>query len=71
VVLPVAFISSQNLTSLTGGLAAAIAIGAFVGQVLAVAMSSTDRARRELIAVGGLIGLLAMIGLILYSAKSR
>ena len=69
--LPVAFVSVQNLTSLTGGLAAAIAVGAFIGQVLSVAMSSTEGARREAIATGGLIGLLVMIGLILYSAKSR
>jgi hypothetical protein len=70
-VLPAVFISTQHLTSIAGGVAAAIAVGAFIGQVLSVAMSSTDRARRELIAIGGLIGLITMFGLILYSAKSR
>jgi hypothetical protein len=33
-VLPVAFISFQDLTSGAGGLAAAIAVGAFIGQAL-------------------------------------
>jgi hypothetical protein len=69
-VLPVAFISLGDLTSVAGGLAAAIAVGAFIGQVLALAASLPDRDRREIIAAGGLIGLLAMIGLILLSAKS-
>jgi ABC-type arginine transport system permease subunit len=68
-VLPVAFLSVQDLTSTAGGLAAAIAIGAFIGQVFAVAAAATDEGRREAIATGGLIGLLAMIGLILLSAK--
>jgi ABC-type arginine transport system permease subunit len=68
-VLSAAFISLQDLTSAAGGLAAAIAIGAFIGQVLAVAVAAADEGRREAIAIGGLIGLLAMIGLILYSAK--
>ena len=67
--LPVAFLSTQELTSGAGGLAAAIAVGAFFGQVNAVLMLATDEGRREAIATGGLIGLLAMIGLILYSAK--
>jgi predicted RecA/RadA family phage recombinase len=64
VVLPVAFISFQDLTAAAGGLAAA-----FIGQVFAVAVAATDEGRREAIATGGLIGLPAMIGLILYSAK--
>jgi hypothetical protein len=50
-------------------LAAAIAVGAFIGQALAVAASATDEERREAIALGGSIGFLAMIGLILFSAK--
>jgi hypothetical protein len=68
-VLPVAFISSQDLTATAGGLAAAIAIGAFIGQVFAIAVAASAEGRREAIATGGLIGLLAMIGLILFSAK--
>jgi hypothetical protein len=68
-VLPVAFISTQALSSLVGGVAAAIAIGAFIGQTLAVVASMDDRQRREAIAVGGLTGLLLMIGFILISAK--
>jgi hypothetical protein len=70
-VLPVAFlIGSEHLLSGAGGLAAAIAVGAFLGQVWAVATSMTDEDRREAIALGGLIGFLAMIGLILLSVKS-
>ncbi len=68
--LPVAFFSFQELTTGAGGLAAAIAIGAFIGQVASVATSATVEGRRELIAAGGFIGLLTMIGLILLSGKS-
>jgi hypothetical protein len=68
-VLPAAFISPQDLTATAGGLAAAIAIGAFIGQVFAIAVAASVEGRREAIATGGLIGLLAMIGLILLSAK--
>jgi hypothetical protein len=68
-VLPVAFIPIQELTSAVGGVAAAIAIGAFLGQTLAVVVSMDDRQRREVIAVGGVTGLLLMIGFILLSAK--
>ena len=67
--LPAAFIPFQDLSSGAGGLAAAVAIGAFIGQVLSVAIAAPDEGRRELIAVGGLTGLLAMIGLILCSVK--
>jgi hypothetical protein len=69
-VLPVAFlISPEALFSGAGGIAAAIAIGAFIGQVFAAAAAATDEGRREAIGTGGLIGLLAMIGLLLLSAK--
>jgi hypothetical protein len=67
VVLPAAFISVSNLTSVAGGIAAAIAVGAFIGQALTVPRA--EQARREAIATGGLIGFLTMIGLILFSAK--
>jgi hypothetical protein len=70
-VLPAAFlISPDHLFSGAGGFAAAIAVGAFHGQVWAVASSMTTDERRDIIAVGGLIGLLTMIGLILLSVKS-
>jgi hypothetical protein len=68
-VLPVAFISTPELTSVVGGVAAAIAIGAFLGQTLAVVVLMSDRQRREVIAAGGITGLLLMIGFILLSAK--
>jgi hypothetical protein len=68
-VLPASFLSPDTATSITGGLAAAIAVGAFIGQALAVVASATDAERREAIALGGFIGLLAMIGLILLSAE--
>jgi hypothetical protein len=68
-VLPAAFISTQELTSAVGGVAAAIAIGAFLGQTLAVVVSMSDRQRREVIAAGGVTGLFLMIGFILLSAK--
>jgi len=70
-VLPAAFlISPDHLFSGAGGFAAAIAVGAFLGQVRAVATSMTNNERRDVIAVGGLIGLLTMIGFILLSVKS-
>jgi hypothetical protein len=70
-VLSVAFpISPDHLFSGAGGFAAAIAVGAFLGQAWAVATSMTDEDRREAIAVGGLIGSVSMIGLILLSVKS-
>ena len=70
-VLPAAYlISPDHLFSGAGGFAAAIAVGAFLGQVWAVASSMTTDERRDVIAMGGLIGLLIMIGLILLSVKS-
>lgn len=69
--LPVAFLSIGDLTSIAGGLAAAIAVGAFIGQVSVSFSPNADSFRRRRIAVGGLIGLGLMIGLILLSAKAR
>jgi hypothetical protein len=70
-VLSAAFlIRPDHLFSGAGGFAAAIAVGAFLGQVWAVATAMTDEDRREAIAVGGLIGIVSMIGLILLSVKS-
>jgi hypothetical protein len=69
-VLPAAFlISPDHLFSGAGGFAAAIAVGAFLGQAWAVATSMTTNERRDVIAMGGLIGLLTMIGFILLSVK--
>jgi hypothetical protein len=67
--LPAAFISFQSLTSGVGGLAAAIAIGAFIGQALTALGPTSEQERRRYIAVGGLAGLTAMSGLILLSAS--
>jgi hypothetical protein len=69
-VLPVAYLfTREDLISDAGGFAAAIAIGAFLGQAVAVASALRDERRREIIAVGGFSGLLTMIGLILLSGK--
>jgi len=71
-VLPVAFlIGSESLFSGAGGIAAAIAIGAFAGQALSVIGSSPERQRRRQTTFAGLIGLAVMIGLILLSANGR
>jgi hypothetical protein len=64
-VLPVSFISVGDLTSIVGGLAAAMAIGAFIGQAWASFLPMTEIKRRRFIAVGGLAGLMAMSGLFL------
>jgi hypothetical protein len=66
-VLPVAFLTPAELFSAAGGLAAAIAIGAFFGQGHAVLISASEEGRRRRAAVGGLAGLIVMIGLFLYS----
>jgi hypothetical protein len=70
-VLPVAFISSSSLISGAGGLAAAIAIGAFLGQGWAVFGSTSEETRRRRTTTGGLAGLIAIIGLILVSMGAR
>jgi hypothetical protein len=71
-VLPVAFLfTREDLFSGAGGLAAAIAIGAFVGQALAIARSKPEARRRRETAASGLAGLIVMIGLILLSASGR
>jgi membrane associated rhomboid family serine protease len=71
-VLPVAYLlSTQDLFSGAGGIAASIAIAGFLGQALAVARSSPDEQRRRLTAVLGVAGLGVMIGLILLSAIGR
>ena len=67
-VLPALFLfTREEVLSVTGGIAAAIAVGAFGGQAMAVLLSWPDHDRRRQTAVGGLIGLLAIIGLILLS----
>ena len=66
--LPVAFLfTPQDLFSAAGGLAAAIAVGAFIGQVRAIADGSSDEDRRRRTAVGGLAGVIVLIGLFLVS----
>jgi len=70
-VLPVAFLSPNGLLAGAGGLAAAIAIGAFFGQAIAILTASSDEDRRRRTAEGGFGGLLVMIGLILVSVSAR
>jgi H+/Cl- antiporter ClcA len=65
-VLPAASITG-DLASIMGGLAAAMAIGAFIGQAWASFLPMTEVERRRFIAVGGLAGLAAMSGLFLLS----
>jgi hypothetical protein len=70
-VLPVLFLFTRDeVLSIAGGIAAAIAVGAFGGQAVAVLFSSSERSRRRQTAVGGLIGLLTIIGLILLSENA-
>jgi hypothetical protein len=70
-VLPVAFYSPTELFLGAGGFAAAIAIGAFFGQVIAVLTSDSDEGRRRRTAEAGLGGLIVLIGLILASMITR
>jgi hypothetical protein len=64
-VLPVAFVTSE-LVSYVGGVAAAMAIGAFVSQARPKSIAATDEERRRKTAIGGLSGIAVMIGLILF-----
>jgi hypothetical protein len=69
-VLPVAYLTTyESLFSGAGGFAAAIAVGAFIGQSLSLFRPTTDRERRRYIAIGGFLGLAALIGLFLFSGK--
>jgi hypothetical protein len=68
-VLPASFIPVPDLTSGAGGLAAAIAVGAFIGQSLSGLWPASEQKRRRDTAVGGFAGLMAMIGLILLAAN--
>jgi hypothetical protein len=70
-VLPAIFLSPDELFSGAGGIAAAIAIGAFAGQALSVLTSVPEAARRRKTALGGLGGLIVMTGLIFLSANGR
>ncbi|HKZ14816.1 MAG TPA: hypothetical protein VJL81_13320 [Solirubrobacterales bacterium] len=65
--LPAMLISPTNLFAAAGGIAAAIAIGGFAGQAIAILRSVSEARRRAETAVGGLAALIAIIGLILYS----
>jgi hypothetical protein len=70
-VLPVAFATPTELFLGAGGFAAAIAIGAFFGQVFAVLKSDSEEDRRRRTAETGLGGLIVIIGLILVSMIAR
>jgi hypothetical protein len=65
------FLSPETLLSGAGGFAAAIAIGGFLGQGLAIVRTVSDEERRRETAVGGFAGLVTMIGLILFSIGGR
>jgi hypothetical protein len=68
-VLPVAFSSVSTLTSIAGGLAASIAVGAFIGQSLSLFRPTTELERRRYIALGGFLGMALLIALFLFSGK--
>jgi hypothetical protein len=69
-VLPVALLfPPQDLFSGAGGLAAALAIGAFIGQARSGFQATTEQERRRDIAIGGFIGMALLIGLILFPGK--
>jgi hypothetical protein len=69
-VLPVAFLTSE-LISAVGGVAAAMAIGVFLGQALPSSIKGSDEVRRRNTAVAGSIAGTVMSGLILYTLFSR
>ncbi|OJU85665.1 MAG: hypothetical protein BGO11_01495 [Solirubrobacterales bacterium 70-9] len=68
--LPVAFLTSE-LVSAVGGVAAAMAIGVFLGQALPSSIKGSDEVRRRNTAVAGSLTVTAMSGLILYTFFSR
>jgi hypothetical protein len=69
-VLPVAFLTSE-LISAVGGVAAAMAIGVFLGQAVPSSIKGSDEVRRRNTAVAGSITAGVMRALILYSIFSR
>jgi hypothetical protein len=69
-VLPTAFVASEIISAI-GGIAAAMALGVFFGQVLPSSIKGSDEVRRRNTAVAGLIGISAMTGLILFSNGAR
>jgi hypothetical protein len=68
-VLPALLFSAQDLFSGAGGFAAAVAIGAFIGQARSGFQATTEQERRRDIAIGGFIGMALLIGLILFPGK--
>jgi len=68
-VLLASYFSQQDLLSLAGGFAAAIAIGAFLGQARSGFRQLTDLQRRRDIAIGGFFGVALLIALFLVSGK--
>jgi hypothetical protein len=69
-VLPVALATSE-IISAAGGLAAAMALGVFLGQARPSSIKGSDEVRRLNSAVGGSIGIAVMIVLILFSNGGR
>jgi hypothetical protein len=68
-VLSIALFTARDLLSGTGGFAAAVPIGAFIGQARSGFQATTEQERRRDIAIGGFIGMALLIGLILFSGK--
>lgn len=68
--LPVASLSSE-IISAAGGLAAAMALGVFLGQALPGSIRGSDEVRRRNTAVMGSFAIAVMTGLILYSFFAR
>jgi hypothetical protein len=68
-VLPALPLTPQELVSGAGGIAAAIATGAFIGQAFTGFSPASEQKRRRDIAIGGLTGFALLIGLFLWSAK--
>lgn len=68
--LPVA-ITTSELISAVGGVAAAMALGVFFGQVLPSSIKGSDVVRRRNTALAGLFAIAAMTGLILCSNGVR
>jgi hypothetical protein len=69
-VLPVAYLTSEVISG-AGGLAAAMALGVFAGQILPSSISGSEARRRRNTAAGGLIAIGVMIGLFLLSNSAR
>jgi len=62
---------SSEVISAVGGVAAAMALGVFLGQALPASIRGSDEVRRRNIAITGSIAIASMIGLILWTFGAR